>query len=378
MDCRRLIIRDKCRGHEFSLASPGDFDCVDGPVVDPDLVLQDDRLSLYCIDTELPRVLFVQTPEPLDPGASAFLYQTQHRDAESLVSVPLEVFHRLANGVVLDPTRIVFVQSTGRCGSTLVSKVFAALDGVASWSEPDIFTRLTNMRPFDGSREREVADLCESAVRLTCKPVNSRRTTHHVLKFRSQVMELAELLCQRFVGAKNVFMYRNATTWLDSVFRSLLRGTPSDDAFRQRMQDGLARCHPLVAEYARRGPPLSLACLWALDWVSSVERYLQLHDAGQIGVALRFEDLQRDSEGLIRELLAYTGLTPRDWTAVRAVLERDSQEGTRAARAEAEQAPETSAAYFEEAARIIASRPRITGPDVSLPGTITARGVGHG
>ncbi len=371
MDCRRLIIRDKRREQEFSLASPSDFDCSDGPVVDPELVLRDDRLSLYCIDTDQPRVLFVQTPEPLDPGASAFLYQAQHRDAESLVSVPIDTFHRLARGVVLEPASVVFVQSTGRCGSTLVSKVFAALDGVASWSEPDIFTRLTNMRPVDGSREREVGDLCESAVRLTCKPVESRKTTHHVLKFRSQVMEIADLLCQRFPGAKTIFMYRNAMTWLDSLFRSLLRGRPlDDDAHNQDMQDRLAKCHPLVAEYARPGSPMSPACLWALDWVSSVERYLQLCDAGQGGIALRFEDLTRDPEALIRKLLAYTGLTPQDWSAVRAVLERDSQEGTAAARTEAGQAPKTSAAYLDEAARIVASRRRISGPDVLLPGTI--------
>jgi hypothetical protein len=342
MVCRRLIIRDKCRKHPFSVASPSDFECSDGPAVDPELVLQDDRLSLYCIDTELPRVLFVQTPEPFDPGASTFMYQTQHRD------------------------------STGRCGSTLVSKVFAALDGVASWSEPDIFTGLTQMRPFDRSRDREVADLCESAVRLTCKPVRSRRTTHHVLKFRSQVMELADLLSERFAGAKTVFMYRNAITWLDSVFRSFLRGRPiEDDEYNQGMQDSLARRHPLVAEYARPGPPMSPACLWTLGWLSSVERYLQLCDAGHGGIALRFEDLKRDSEGLIRALLAYTALTPEDWAAVRAVLERDSQEGTTVARAEADQAPQTSAAYLDEAARIVASRPRISGPDVWLPGTIT-------
>lgn len=371
MDCRRLSIRDKRREHEFSLASPSDFDCLEGPVVNPEVILQDDRLSLYCIDMALPRVLFVQTPEPLDPGASAFLYQTQYRESESLVSVPLDIFHRLARDVVLDPARVVFVQSTGRCGSTLVSKVFAALDGVASWSEPDTFTRLTNMRPPDGSREREVADLCESAVRLTCKPVSSRRTTHHVLKFRSQVMEIADLLCQRFAGAKTIFIYRNAMTWLDSVFRSLLRGRPlDDDAYNQGMQDGLARCHPLVAEHVRPGRPMPPARLWALDWVSSIERYLDLCDAGQAGIALRFEDLKRDPEGLIRQLLAYTGLTPKDWTRVRAVLDRDSQEGTQAARSEAAQAAKASAVYLDEAARIVASRPRISGPDVLLPGTI--------
>jgi hypothetical protein len=372
MDCRRLIIRDKCREHQFAIASPSDFDCSDGPVVDPKLVLQDDRLSLYCIDTELPRVLFVQTPEPLDPSATTFMYQTQHRDAESLVSVPLDIFHRLARDIALDPRSVVFVQSTGRCGSTLVSKVFAALEGVASWSEPDVFTGLTNMRPFDHSRDREVADLCESAVRFTCKPVRSRRTTHHVLKFRSQVMELADLLCERVAGAKTVFMYRNAITWLDSVFRSLLRTRPiEDDAYNQGMQDSFARRHPLVADYVRPGPPMSPACLWTLSWLSSVERYLQLCDAGQAGFALRFEDLKSDSEGLIRKLLAYTNLTPVDWTAVRAVLERDSQEGTMVARAEADRARQTSAVYLDEAARVVASRPRLSGPDMCLPGTIT-------
>ena len=36
------------------------------------------------------------------------------------------------------------VQSTGRCGSTLVSHAFAAADNVMSFAEPDVYYQLTS------------------------------------------------------------------------------------------------------------------------------------------------------------------------------------------------------------------------------------------
>jgi len=52
-----------------------------------------------------------------------FIRNAQMDNCSRLVVVPLSVFHRMAESIVDPESRIVLLFNTGRCGSTLLTKV---------------------------------------------------------------------------------------------------------------------------------------------------------------------------------------------------------------------------------------------------------------
>jgi hypothetical protein len=88
--------------------------------------------------------------------------------------------------------RLVMVQSTGRCGSTLVSHAFAAADNVMSFAEPDVYYQLHQLRD-QGDAEFEA--LLKTCTTLLCAP---RTVGTWVVKFRSLHIGLVGPLLRAF------------------------------------------------------------------------------------------------------------------------------------------------------------------------------------
>ena len=110
--------------------------------------------------------------------------------------------------------RLVMVQSTGRCGSTLVSHAFATADNVMSFAEPDVYYQLHQLRDHD---DAEFEPLLKTCTTLLCAP---RPVGTWVIKFRSLHIELAGPLLGALPGAMTVFLYRRAESWARSFPRA--------------------------------------------------------------------------------------------------------------------------------------------------------------
>ena len=95
--------------------------------------------------------------------------------------------------------RLVMVQSTGRCGSTLVSHAFATADNVMSFAEPDVYYQLHHFRDHD---DAEFEPLLKTCTTLLCAP---RPVGTWVIKFRSLHIELAGPLLGALPGANDGF-----------------------------------------------------------------------------------------------------------------------------------------------------------------------------
>ena len=67
-------------------------------------------------------------------GPAPFYFVTQYETAQRLIAVPYDTLHQLAAECQIDPSKIILVYSTGRCGSTLISRVFDQVPEVASFS----------------------------------------------------------------------------------------------------------------------------------------------------------------------------------------------------------------------------------------------------
>jgi hypothetical protein len=132
-----LEIRGKRRVNPIGMVSPDDFNVSMVGVVDASVVVTDPTVTLYCLDHATRCAWFVQVPKGTEITAAPFMYVAQYEHAQCLLSVPYDVFHRVAADVDLR-NPLVFVHSTGRAGSTLVSKAVGEMGAVTSLSEPDV------------------------------------------------------------------------------------------------------------------------------------------------------------------------------------------------------------------------------------------------
>src|SRR4051812_23610977 len=142
MDATVRSIQARRRPFPGAPATARDFETRPTGTIPAQRILDDATLSLYAADPATRELLFVRTPPEVYPLRAPFFYITQYEEATEVVSIPYETALALANTVALDASRLVFVYSIGRCGSTLVSAALGAVEGSASFSEPDAYFTL--------------------------------------------------------------------------------------------------------------------------------------------------------------------------------------------------------------------------------------------
>ena len=103
-------------------------------------------------------------------------------------------------------SRTMILQSTGRCGSTLLSKVLTTLAGVHSVSEPDFYTHVQvcgAVYPKQFPREKAV-ELLRAGTILLRKSVETALPKSDIiaLKFRGFVTVIADLCHEAVPEAK--------------------------------------------------------------------------------------------------------------------------------------------------------------------------------
>ena len=190
MEATVLEIVEKVKVRSVAQTALDNFVVRDGEPVDLS-ILDQPNVSLYCFDDDAQRAIFVETPPEADLDAAPFYYVAQYEQAQRLIAVPIADFHRVADA--LPSGDVIFIHSTGRCGSTLISQALATVDGVRSLSEPDIYTQIHAMRFADHTRDAEYQRLLASATRFYAS-----RSPTTALKFRAMCISVGDLLCAAF------------------------------------------------------------------------------------------------------------------------------------------------------------------------------------
>ena len=144
------------------------------------------------------------------------MWSQQFAEARRAVLMP---FERLisTSGAIAPPASLAFLFSTGRCGSTLASRIFAQLPEVWSLSEPEYMANIAMARNSLG--QDQTAELVRAATLWTCRPPNGRKPGIIVIKMRSEAILAAEACHRAFPGAYNVFMYRDLLGFSNSAFK---------------------------------------------------------------------------------------------------------------------------------------------------------------
>ncbi len=209
MDATVLEIVDKVKARSVAQTALDNFVVRDGELVDLS-ILDQPNVSLYCLDDEAQRAIFVETPPGVDLDDAPFYYVSQYEQAQRLIAVPIADFHRVADSLPIGD--VIFIHSTGRCGSTLISQALATVAGVRSLSEPDIYTQIHTLRFADRGSDEHYQRLLASATRFYAS-----RSPTTAIKFRAMCISVGDLLCAAFPDAKNLFLYRNAEAWARSM-----------------------------------------------------------------------------------------------------------------------------------------------------------------
>lgn len=344
---------------------------------------RDPRLSLYCLDEPNRRAIFVQTPDDVDLLETPLYYQAQFEHALRLVAVP---YHEL-EGVIAGeagpaPPRMVLLYSVGRCGSTLVSRMLAEVDGCLSISEPDAYTQLIQLG-ISGDKLRDRLRMVSG-----CMAMGHRETqpSHVALKFRSMAIEHAAVMHDLFPSASMVFMYRDALQTTRSGMQAYrYRGSPLSllhSLHRVPLARNLAqwvlawrraeleRLFPVAADFSSRElVDGGAAGMLAISWVSAMRRYLELDAEGLPIVAFRYEDLMADPAALLELVFAHCDLESGGVSSALRALKRDAQHDSILA-TDRQRGYRMSRTARAAISRVFQRAFHPGGPDFTAPGTL--------
>ncbi len=330
MDARILNIKSKKRKSSVSIASPTDFHFSEGDTIDAEVLIKRSNISLYCLDHENQRALFVETHVDVDLFLDPFYYQSQYENTIGLFAIPYVKLHRLASDMCFDPNRLILIYSVGRSGSTLLSSAFNKVEKIISLSEPDIYTQLVAIREWDKSNDAEVSELLQSCTKVLCNaPGHNMFPLTWTIKFRSFGIEIADLMFKHFPDAKIIFLYRDAATWSRSAACAFLKDDFNTVEYLAAIQTTLMPLVPLIDKcVSEKGECLSIAKIATFMWLSVMECYMKLCQQAVSMLAVRFQDLTALPKQTIEKVFEYCNIHTAYIKEAFKVLEQDSQAGT--------------------------------------------------
>lgn len=357
--------------------TPADFRLGPGRPVPARVVLDEPGWSLYTLDLAAEEAWFTDLPPDLDLSECAFIYIEQHKLARRVLKMSFAALEAVAEAHPA-PEKVIYIFSIGRCGSTLISHVLARVPGVLSLSEPAVFPRLI-MESYDSTGRSDhpregLVQLIRACTRLLFRPMPGSGATALAIKFHSQTIFQAELYREAWPGAAFVYLYREAISWVKSMYgMARAYGFPDDPTGEQRLimwrastaASDLSRLQRFVDLAADQVPPeVTLAPAWA----ENMAEYMRQLQAGVPFLALRYDRINDDRTATVVQLLRHCGLPLSAAENAMAAYAADSQAGTKLAR-DARPAG-LSAERVERFRSVLAKHPVYGDPDLVLPDAV--------
>ncbi|MCG9890181.1 MAG: hypothetical protein MH252_03780 [Thermosynechococcaceae cyanobacterium MS004] len=321
-------ITKKQRQSKIGLASIEDFELGNSNHENIQIILENPNISLYCLDFNQNIAVFVETPPVVNFSQASFFYATQFEKAIRVLTLPFEEMIRLAQAVNFEDKNLILIHSVGRAGSTLASQIFAQIENIVNISEPDALTALVAARHYQLSSDSYLLDLLQASVRLLCK-TNTPKAW--VIKGRSFTLELGDFFYQVFPRSKNIFLYRDAESWLRSAIAAFSNDAEKtlDERYiwERKVRQSLTPLVPLIAKYDN-DKHLSFVNILFLMWQSIIEQYIYLQNTGIDMLAIPYDCWLSDPYSTSIAMLTHCELEAPEKARIQSVLVADSQAGT--------------------------------------------------
>jgi len=323
-----------------------DFELRESGQINAEEILANEYITLYALDFEKGQAVFVETPPTANLSQAPFYYQAQYENALRVITLSFDTMIQLARFVTVNDIKLIFIHSVGRAGSTLASLIFAQVPGVINMSEPDALTHLVAARFMQPDKQAELKALLDASIRLLCKtPVEIA----WVIKGRSWLIQLGDWLHELYPQTKNLYLYRDAETWMKSMLGAFVDGverTPDEQRqLESEVRGWMKILTPAIARYDA-DQHLSVTGLCTLMWLSNMERYTELHQVGIRMLAIPYASWKLDPRQTALSTLDYCNCCPADLTAIEETLAKDSQAGTALAQESVKKKP-TGTQFFD-------------------------------
>ncbi|TRY62516.1 hypothetical protein TCAL_14340 [Tigriopus californicus] len=202
----KMIETEPASRHHFLLT----HDSYDHPNV-----LKADNVALLSV-TET-HALFVEGPPGFNfygSEQSPFTFIVHFKYAQKVLAIRLDHFLKFAQE--LGPPKdknIIFICTTGRCGSTLLTQMMDGIPNTLSMSEPDFITLLANgKKPSPKSLVRSRSDsdeLLRALIYVQCKDLTKTKVDNYVVKLRPSIVAIAHRIARVCPEIKHIFAYRS-------------------------------------------------------------------------------------------------------------------------------------------------------------------------
>ena len=328
MTAMRYDIADRHRRIGVEPASPSHFTLTNPQSCEAELAL-DPAWTLYCFDPETDTALFVLTP-PTDLSKAVFAYEVQFQTATQALILPLDAIADMANDLP-QPEQVLLIFSTGRCGSTLFSRVLGAMPDVWSLSEPDAFTNLAMKGHTLPSAK--IVNLLRAAVSLSFRPPSPFRI--YAPKFRSEVFSQIPHYANSFPTATSCFLFRDLEGYADSSFRFTQRlGFQMQDltypeaAERWMMISVSPPEATLDVLVEDKAVPVGPEIFMAARWLERMEGGMIAAEAGLSPHLVSYRQMTADPKSAFSPVLDACGIEPGAISQASDVFAQDSQAGS--------------------------------------------------
>lgn len=320
------------------------------------------RFSLYCLDSSDGSAVFVETSQDYPLDEAPFFYAAQYAGAQAIIKINQTEFFELADATSDPGPHLGWIQSVGRSGTTLAARALGACEDVFSLSEPDVLLQVLSLSPeclhsrslWRCRNESEHDRLIDACLRLLShEALSSGRYQRLIIKPRSQFCEAFPALLRLYPEAETLFLTRAPVPWLKSVFSAYFRDLDCDaPEILESFEKSLASYIPLIQQRCVPGKTQTMGALWALHYVSALQKFEAAKSHGLRYYALTFEELEKSPLQHFEALFARLHLR-WDESALSAVLEQDSQKGSGLARSSAgREKYRSNPRYIEDGAAI--------------------------
>ncbi len=324
-------ITSRSKDHPARRAKLADFGLDQGSPTSAQHVVMEVGWTLYCLDQASRHAVFVRTPASADLSATPFLRMAQFNLASHVALVPWSQLDDLAARLPL-PQNLIFIFNIGRSGTTLVSRMLGEVDGVTSLSEPNAQLDITMNRAQNGPElTRQLIAAC---TRLQGRQADGNVPRTLAFKTYSQSLFNCADYFAAFPQAKYVFLYRDALSWANSLYK-MAQGFGMPEALDRNARDFVwniasAAYDISIFENSLPGPAETFhhEDISAKCWQLHMDCYMKNLAAGVPFFALRYNEMNSDRENTTRMLLQHCDLPSAAAASALHGFDQDSQEGS--------------------------------------------------